>query len=78
MDLATKVPPVPLSSSPGFIITMKDKIILDKDKVKFPHRLHKMGWIELAGLAQEIRTETKIVFFVRRHVLANISQPDIV
>ena len=51
MDFATKVPPGPLSSSPGFIITMEDKIIHDKDKVKFPHCLHKMGWIELAGLA---------------------------
>ena len=73
MDFATKVPPVPLSSSPGFIITMKDKIILDKNKVKFPHRLHKMGWVELAHLAKEIGTETKIVFFVRRNVFANIS-----
>ena len=57
---------------------LKDKIILDKDEVNIPHRLHKMGWIELAGLAEEIRTETKIVFFVRRHVFTNISQSDVV
>ena len=57
---------------------MKDKIILDKNKVMFPHRFHKMGWIELARLAKEIRTETKIVFFVGRDVFANIPQPDVV
>ena len=37
-----------------------------------------MGWVELARLAQKIGTETKIVFFVRRHILTNISQSDVV